>query len=446
MSNPNSVLSDGLTIALPGASVVHVTSIGHADVLPAPVTSLDTTGAGHVWVLGLAPSTSYQQVVDPQSPDGGATGTPIAVSFSTPALPADLAPLSFVITNGTGSPEPGYYLLEGVGDDQIAVDQTGTIRWYRNFGQATQEGKMQYDGTFTSYVGTSTGFQFADGGSYVRVQGDGRQIAVYSATSPDGTEPGSPTVYTDPHELLLTADDAGAEHVHFPAYEPRGAPAGVDASAPWAYHELVRQRTDGTVELRWKSWSRFGPADRLLTDIPGDFDHINAIAIDPTDGNYVVSFRNINALVKIDYDSGAVVWQLGGTQGQFTFVGDPLGGFEGQHSVRVLPNGHILLYDNGVQHSPQESRAVEYALDTSRMTATLVWEFRHTPAIYTQFVGSVERLGNGDTLVAFGLAGVVDEVDPAGNVVWEGRLLNKGAAREAYRIRRLPSLYVYEEP
>jgi hypothetical protein len=302
---------------------------------------------------------------------------------------------------------------------------------------------MQYDGTFTSYVGGSTGSE-PIAGDYVRYTPDGTETTSYVAATPEVTDGGSLTLYTDPHELLITEDDAGAERMHLLGYEELATES--DAAATMSWHQLVRQSPSGAVELRWKASSRFSLADRLETDIPTDFDHANALAIDPTDGNYVVSLRSLDALVKVDYQTGAVLWQLGGAQTQFSIVGDPLGGFQGQHSVRVLPNGNILLYDNGLHHDPPESRAVEYQLDTTAKTATLVWEYRRVPVIETEFVGSVERLTNGDTLVAFAYAGVVDEADPEGHLVWEASLFTGTAPRVAYRVRRLPSLYEYETP
>jgi hypothetical protein len=40
--------------------------------------------------------------------------------------------------------------------------------------------------------------------------------------------------------------------------------------------------------------------------------------------------------------------------------------------VRVLGNGNLLLFDNGLRHDPSETRAVEYRLDNTAMTATLL--------------------------------------------------------------------------
>ena len=148
----------------------------------------------------------------------------------------------------------------------------------------------------------------------------------------------------------------------------------------------------------------------------------------------------------IDPQTGNVLWRLGGLTGEYQFVNDPLGGFTKQHSPKILPNGNLLLYDNGTDHSPQETRAVEYKLDPVAKTATMVWEYHHTPAIYTAFVGWVERLANGNTWVGFSLAGRAVEVTPAGEVVWESQLKVNGADGSVYRLLPVASLYRYVAP
>ena len=442
-ANPNNVLSVIATVVLPGYASARVVSSNANETLTTPSVTLDANGNGRIPVLGLAPSTAYSHVVE-MTTAAGATATTDAVALTTPALPSTLADVVVNITPITASPESGYFYVTGASPVDFAFDSTGTIRYYyQNGGSELVESKMQYDGTYTSYIGNSTGSE-AVPGTYVRFTPDGTQIASYSVATPEVVDGGgSLSVYTDPHELWITSDATGAEHLHFFGYEE--LPLDADASTV-AWHQLVRQSPSGDVEFRWKSSSRFTVADRLETDLPYDLDHANSIAIDPIDGNYVVSLRCLDAIVKLDYDTGAVLWQLGGVQGQFTILNDPLGGFYGQHSVRVLANGNILLYDNGVGHSPPESRAAEYALDTTAMTATLVWEYRRTPIIETEFVGSVERQSTGNTLVAFAYAGVVDEADTTGNAVWEATILTGTTARIGYRVRRLPSLYTYVVP
>jgi hypothetical protein len=150
--------------------------------------------------------------------------------------------------------------------------------------------------------------------------------------------------------------------------------------------------------------------------------------------------------MKIDATTGAIIWRLGGTRSDFGFVNDPFNGFSAQHSARILPNGHLLLYDNGTRHPTPESRAVEYALDPAKRTATLVWEYRHSPPIYTPYVGLIQQLRDGNRVVAFGQAGHVTEVRPDGAVQWEADIKVDGQPAFCYRMSRIASLYRYTSP
>jgi hypothetical protein len=261
--------------------------------------------------------------------------------------------------------------------------------------------------------------------------------------------------YTDDHELWITTGTDGQERIHLFTYDHRTTDLSAIGGAPdasLAGHQLVRLRPDGSTEFVFDAWDHITLDDWVEPPKPGpvdpaqpDFDHPNAIDFD-RDGNYIVSWRNLGQVTKIDGQTGAVRWRLGGTRNEFTFVNDPLNGFSAQHSARMLPNGNLLLYDNGTRHTPPESRAVEYAIDTVAHTATLVWQFRHTPVIYTPFVGLVQRLANGNTLVGYGMAGHATEATPSGGVAWEADVKVDGRNAFVYRLVRIASLYRYAEP
>ena len=298
---------------------------------------------------------------------------------------------------------------------------------------------MQYDGSMTAFVGSSRGWE-PDAGAFVRFTPQGTVLARYSQSA-DPTEPGSPALYTDPHELLITRDADGREWLHYFAYLLR--PAG-PRGEPAAWHELLRTTPEGKVVFRWKAWEHMTDAEQTET-LPGpDVDHPNSLEIGP-DGDYVASFRNTDQVLKIDSRTGAVVWRLGGARNELRFRDDPLGGFYGQHSVRVLWNGNVLLYDNGLRHDPKESRAAEYAIDEKARTATLVWEYRHVPPVFTEFVGSVQRVDD-ETVVAFSLYGKVCGVDRSGKLLWEANVTHDGDPAKVYRIRWVPSLYSSQVP
>jgi len=173
-----------------------------------------------------------------------------------------------------------------------------------------------------------------------------------------------------------------------------------------------------------------------LTQPVLDYTHENAVNIDPTDNNLLVSFRHTSEIVKINRSTGQVVWRLGGKMNQFNFVNEHAENAPfytvGQHNVHRLANGNLIYFDNGnlagaSTYPPDRtySRAVEYALDEVNKIATLVWEFRHVPDIRAPCFGSVKRMANGNTLIDWGCASglmggtILTEVNPAGQVVFE---------------------------
>jgi hypothetical protein len=131
-----------------------------------------------------------------------------------------------------------------------------------------------------------------------------------------------------------------------------------------------------------------------------DYFHGNSI-FETKGGDLLVSGRNVSQVLLVDRRTGAVKWRLGGSKSDFTFVHDSLGGFSMQHSVSELLNGDILLYDNGNEHKPAQTRVVEYKLDLTKKTATLVWSYA-IKGKFTYAGGSVQRLPDGHTFIGWG--------------------------------------------
>ncbi|HEX2869521.1 MAG TPA: aryl-sulfate sulfotransferase [Ignavibacteriales bacterium] len=172
---------------------------------------------------------------------------------------------------------------------------------------------------------------------------------------------------------------------------------------------LVVQELDAShnVVFQWRSWDYIPITasyfDLTMADI--DLLHTNALSVDK-DSNILVSMRHLSSIVKINRETGNVDWILGGKLNQFTFINEHEANgptyFSYQHDIEVLPNSNITLFDDGTQHSPQYSRGVEYKLDEQHKTATMVWEYRHSPDIYADAMGSVQRLPNGNTVIGWG--------------------------------------------
>jgi hypothetical protein len=86
------------------------------------------------------------------------------------------------------------------------------------------------------------------------------------------------------------------------------------------------------------------------------------------------------------------------------------------------------LFDNhGTDQTPAASDAVEYRLDLTDKSATLVWEYTQVPAVFTDCMGDTERLPDGDTAIGWGepvsakgyVSSSITEVSPANQVVFE---------------------------
>jgi hypothetical protein len=444
--NPNDALAEFVTVAAEHADSARVLFL--ADGVPADSTPGYPVKDGNVVVpvLGLRAATAYRGVVEVAGAGGRVRSD--TVEFTSGVIPEPLQHVT-IATSGTGG--PGLTLtalqLAGTALFAFAFDSAGSIRWYRRFDDPRIGGelKQQPDGNFTLYIGASFGAQPVPG-YYVEFTPAGDSLRAFSAPGP---------LYTDNHELWITRGADGRERIHLFGYDRRVrdlTSVGGPPDASVAGHFLLRFREDGYPEFSWSAWDHLRIADWIEPPQPGpvdpnqpDFDHPNSIDFD-RDGNYIVSFRNLGEVTKIDARTGAILWRLGGTNNQFRFVDDPLHGFSAQHSARIMSNGNLLLYDNGTRHQPAESRAVEYALDTVARTATMVWEFRHAPIIYTPYVGSVQRLANGNTLIGYAMVGHATEVGADGGVRWEADMRVDGQPAFAYRMLRLASLYRAEAP
>jgi hypothetical protein len=223
------------------------------------------------------------------------------------------------------------------------------------------------------------------------------------------------------HALLFSGDP---EPVDMSLVVPGGNPnATVTGSI------IQEVDADNNVVFQWRSWDYLPITDSYfdLTAATVDYMHPNAITVD-NDGNILFSVRHMSCILKIDRSTGDIMWILGGKANQFTFIGENENNaptyFSYQHDVSMLPNGNLTLFDNGNQHPGLYSRGVEYQLDQVSKTATLVWEYRHVPDVFSSAMGSVQRLPNGNTLIGWGMMSestspVATEVHPDKSVALE---------------------------
>ena len=149
-----------------------------------------------------------------------------------------------------------------------------------------------------------------------------------------------------------------------------------------------------------------------------DYAHWDSVTVDG-DGNWIASFRHLDAVLKINRSNGAIVWILGGPCDQFSLSATQK--FARQHHARRAPDGRLTLFDNGTAGAL--SRALAFNLD--EVGKTLVTTNAALPGFnaFTQDarassnLGSAQLFTDGKALVGWGtyagLANDVSEFDTA---------------------------------
>lgn len=228
--------------------------------------------------------------------------------------------------------------------------------------------------------------------------------------------------------------------------------------------EIVEiDRISGKAIKTWDFNLILDPKRQGLPDVkPGDWLHLNSIFFDQTDNSIIISSRSQSAVAKIAYPSGEVKWILANpnnwsdnfknlllqpvnhTSTESEFLKDfwPYG----QHSVKLISNGNLLLYDNGDYReyyddnlSPQISytRVAQYKINEEQKTVELVWQFTNNKEIFTYYTGYTEYLPNSKYLIAYMNAPGPDtpkviEVNEAGTILYESTI-NTGFSYRTYK-------------
>ena len=241
---------------------------------------------------------------------------------------------------------------------------------------------------------------------------------------------------TDLHDMQQTSDGGFLTM----SYVPRDCPntlTDCEDLSPWGgsavanITDAVIQKQDGAGNLLWTWNSRdhialaeSAPWIPALTS-PYDIVHINSFE---EDGDGIVfSARHLDAVYRITDPGGAgpnagdVDWKLGGTTTaeSLTSIDNPLAPnvFSGQHDARILSDGTLTVHNNGTRLGFQP-RAVQYQLDTTSRTATLIDSLTDSDIPGSGCCGGARHLPLGGWAVSWGIRNLVGEYDNQGKRVF----------------------------
>jgi len=163
------------------------------------------------------------------------------------------------------------------------------------------------------------------------------------------------------------------------------------------YHGLFQKNFLGSETIRnmYAEFREGTPAGRAA-----DWLHINS-AQRLDNGNTILSLRNLDLVIEVNPE-GETVWSYGALI------------LKHQHCAWILPNGHLLVTDNG------NARVIE----VDRSTQQIVWEYDDGLEMVQQ--ACAYRLPNGNTLITDSENLRIIEVTASKRLLWELKVETPG--------------------
>ena len=195
----------------------------------------------------------------------------------------------------------------------------------------------------------------------------------------------------------------------------------------------------GRVLFQWNAVKHVPVSQSQLTPPSGfafDYFHGNSINQD-SDGNLVISARNVWGIYKINVKTGRIMWQFGAKGDQK--LSEP---WCYQHDIVPLGNNRYSLFDDGSAGpgclpgaSAHPSRALIIQVDPNHHPATmkLIRTYTHNPPLLATICGSLQLLEGGDALVGWGDVPVTTEYSANNSVLMDLTMSNW-----SYRSYRFP--------
>ncbi len=460
------------------ACVLRVEAIPQdADLLPSvsetDLSLLDLPVASVV-VAGLAPDTRHTIQATLLTAAGAELASPEALALATPPIDFERPPLLVASESEEAAGEvpvdPFVFFSELRFDGPMipyAMGLDGTIRWYDTGERSTSLFRVATHGRFLG-VSAPPVDEGAPNDLVVRdlLGNDLRRLPVARANEQLHAL-GPIEIIGFHHDVTMLPDGRLAVL----AYELREI-AEPGSTEPRTIVGDVVLVVDDDLAITW-AWSAFDHLDverrAVLGEIcrppgagcpalpPGvaaeDWTHSNGVEYDARDGSLMLSVRNQDWLVKIDYadgdGEGEVLWSLG-AEGDFELEGaTPEAWFSHQHDARWLGDGRLVVFDNGntacrLGTRPCESRGQVWHVDERRWTARP--ELNVGLETYAFALGASHQLSDGGLFFTAGLASgpyrtVLVEVDANGEP--RRRLVRDGLTYRSYRV---PGLVRPERP
>lgn len=214
------------------------------------------------------------------------------------------------------------------------------------------------------------------------------------------------SVDIDPHDFVYIDDN------HFIIAEYYYEDKIIDGNMKKVKATLIKEIKDDKILWEFKTtdypeFYNYYDSSTAFYNLENNYDymHFNSFAIDPNDNNLLASFRNINAIIKINRATGKYIWILGGLGNQFNIPREAL--FTNQHSISFESDNSILMYDNGT--FDKCSRILELKIDETNKKV-IDYNYYEFENVHTDSWGSVIEINKkrGIYLIHYGVGGNPD--------------------------------------
>ncbi len=374
----------------------------------------------------------------------------------------DILPAPPITIDSVNNPSPGYIFMATwdrnipakYGNFIFILDSAGAIVDSVRVNGAPYDFQIQPNGLLSYALGDYSSNVPLPGEELQHIVLDNNLAVVDSFKMKNG-------YLTDFHEFkMLPNGHVMMMSYHSIMYDMSTVVEGGKTDAELVINIIQEQDRQRNVVFEWRNldYIPITDSDEDLTASRINYSTLNAFDVD-NDGNILASFRNHSEIMKINRETGELMWRMGGPRGEFTYVGEHEENapyyHARQHNIRRRPNGNITLFDNGQYHQPPYSRAVEYTLDEVDKVATLVSEWRYPNGnIFCATAGNAEPLSNGGWFIGYGVPNPqfvkrnAVEVQPDGSIALEFSLPAGVLAYRAYKFPwqefvNRPSLYTY---
>lgn len=174
----------------------------------------------------------------------------------------------------------------------------------------------------------------------------------------------------------------------------------------------------------WSVLDHLNPlSDPKILKSKKDWVHANSMFKDK-DGNFLISFRDLSQIWKVEYPSGKVLWKLG-DKGDFKI--DTAHAFSGQHAVHINENGQLMMLDNGPKR--KQSRAMAFTIDTAAKKAPVQFSVPLSKEYFSATKGNCSLFNHNEVLFCLTDPKVFLITNMQGKILWKINI-----AGDPYRI------------